>query len=320
MAENDSEETQSTNGDSTFARPVLLGVVGDSAAGKTTLTKGLVRALGEDTVAHVGTDDYHKYDREQRKEIGITPLNPECNYIDIMAQHINLLRAGEPILKPIYQHSDGSFGAPEYVEPSRFVLIEGLLGYYTPELRSAYDVRAYLAPPEDLRRKWKIERDTSKRGYTKEGVLEDLDKREPDSAAYIRPQETQADIVITFNPNGDDEEAADVKLAEGLPHPDLSLILDSDIGITMEDTARHEVLHIPGNLERDKAEECEQAIWDRMHFASHLDTEMLGEYSIGDDKKRSEPLALIQLLLMYHLVTAKAAVALGAQGSRTDGD
>ena len=61
---------------STDARPVILGVVGDSAAGKTTITRGLVRVLGEDRVTHVCTDDYHRYDRKQRAEHGITPLDP----------------------------------------------------------------------------------------------------------------------------------------------------------------------------------------------------------------------------------------------------
>jgi len=78
-------------------RPVILGVVGDSATGKTTLTRGLVRTLGEGAVAHIGTDDYHRFDRRRRAELGITPLNPDCNYIDIMAQHLALVRAGEPI-------------------------------------------------------------------------------------------------------------------------------------------------------------------------------------------------------------------------------
>ena len=45
------------------ARPIILGIVGDSAAGKTTLSRGLVQLLGEDTVTHVCTDDYHRYDR-----------------------------------------------------------------------------------------------------------------------------------------------------------------------------------------------------------------------------------------------------------------
>ena len=46
-----------------MARPIILGVVGDSATGKTTITKGLVEILGKDNVTHIGMDDYHKYDR-----------------------------------------------------------------------------------------------------------------------------------------------------------------------------------------------------------------------------------------------------------------
>ena len=65
-------------------RPIILGVVGDSAAGKTTITRGLVRILGDEKVTHVCTDDYHRYDRKQRAELDITPLDPECNYVDIM--------------------------------------------------------------------------------------------------------------------------------------------------------------------------------------------------------------------------------------------
>ncbi|MEA2192268.1 MAG: phosphoribulokinase, partial [Solirubrobacteraceae bacterium] len=100
-----------------MARPIILGIVGDSASGKTTLSKGLVRLLGEDVVTHICTDDYHKYDRKQRAERGITPLHPDCNYLDIMASHLKCLHDGHPILKPVYQHHDGTFGPLVYVEP-----------------------------------------------------------------------------------------------------------------------------------------------------------------------------------------------------------
>src|SRR6476660_9105763 len=115
-----------------MARPIILGIVGDSASGKTTLSKGLVRLLGEHVVTHICTDDYHKYDRSQRAERAITPLNPECNYMDIMTQHMKCLRRGEGILKPVYQHSDGKFGPLTYVAPEPFAVVEGLLGFHTP--------------------------------------------------------------------------------------------------------------------------------------------------------------------------------------------
>jgi phosphoribulokinase len=297
-------------------RPIILGIVGDSASGKTTLSKGLVRLLGEEVVTHICTDDYHKYDRKQRAERAITPLDPDCNYLDIMASHLQCLHDGHPILKPVYQHHNGTFGPLTYVEPQSFVLIEGLLGFYTEEMRNAYDVRVYLDPPESLRRQWKVDRDCSKRGYTTDQVLDDLDRREPDSAAYIRPQRVHADMVVCRQPNVDDPFQLDavLTLRDSLGHPDLSPFVDDEGGLTIEDGLNGErVLNISGNLPRERAAEIEEAIWDRMHFASHLRSDILGEFTVGNDTHRSESLALVQLLMLYHLTMARATVALGGE-------
>lgn len=301
-------------------RPVILGVVGDSASGKTTLTRGLVRVLGEDDVTHICTDDYHRYDRKERADMNITPLNPDCNHMDIIAQHLKLLHAGEPILKPVYRHSDGTFGPPVYVKPNRFMVIDGLFGYYLPEMRDAYDVRVYLNPPEELRRQWKVQRDCSRRGYTTDQVLADLDKREPDSEAHIRPQRAYADMLVSFKPTTDDPAHLDAELTlrDGLPHPDLKEFVQEDgDGLVLREEDGDAILHIPGNMDPDQAAAVEEAIWARMHFAEHLRAKRLGEFTIGTTLHRSESLALVQLLILYHLITAKAAVALGASGARS---
>jgi phosphoribulokinase len=301
-------------------RPTILGVVGDSAAGKTTLTRGLVRILGEDKVTHVCTDDYHRYDRKQRAERAITPLDPECNYVDVMSQDLRHLRAGEPILKPVYRHADGTFAPPVYVRPKTFTVIEGLLGYYTPEMRDIYDVRVFLAPPEELRRKWKVDRDCSRRGYTTDQVLAELDRREPDSASYIRPQERYADLVVSFMPSdtGDPEHLdANLVLREGLLHPDLApFVGNGGKGVTLLERGADRHIRIPGDIDRERAAELEEAIWDRLHFATHLRSQRLGEFTIATELHRSESLALVQLLILYHVVTARAAIALGGSGTR----
>ena len=49
-----------------------------------------------------------------------------------------------------------------------------------------------------------------------------------------------------------------------------------------------------------------------MHFARHLRTEQLGLFAVGtDEAHRSESLAITQVLILYHLVTAKATAAIG---------
>ena len=308
-----------------MGRSIILGVVGDSAAGKTTLTRGLVRVLGEENVTHVCVDDYHRYDRKQRAERNITPLHPECNYMDIMAQQLAHMRSAEAFLKPVYQHKDGTFGPLVRLEPNKFSVVEGLLGYYNDELRRRFDVRIYLAPPEELRRKWKVQRDCSKRGYTTDQVLSDLDRREPDSEAFIRPQQKYADIVVSFLPNdsGDQEQLdAELILRPTLRHPDFAAVLngdaDSSDGIRITEVDGDVHLFIPGRLERARAEAIEEMIWEKLHFASHLRSERLGEFTIGTDLHRSESLAIIQLLILYHIFTATASAALEGVGNRVE--
>jgi phosphoribulokinase len=167
-----------------------------------------------------------------------------------------------------------------------------------------------------------VQRDCSHRGYTTDQVLLELDRREPDSAQFIRPQERYADVVVSFREgNGGDPHSLDAELLlrDSLPHPDLSAVIgDGERGITITERESELLVSIAGGIEREPAAEIEEAIWEKLHFASHLRSDRLGQFTIGNDLRRSESLALVQLLILYHLVTAKAAIALGGVGLRAD--
>ena len=122
------------------------------------------------------------------------------------------------MLKPVYSHRTGEFEPPVYVKPSKFLVVEGLLSFHTETLRSLHDVRVALAPPEELRRAWKLKRDCTRRGYTTDEVLAELDLRQSDAEEFVVPQRRYADIVVAFSHKLD----ADVILRDTLPHPDLS--------------------------------------------------------------------------------------------------
>lgn len=300
-------------------RPVLLAIVGDSAAGKTTFAAGIMQLLGPDRVATVCADDYHRYDRAQRKQLDITPLDPACNYLDVLGQHLRLLAAGEPVLKPVYQHHDGTLGAPEYVVPRQFMVIEGLLALHTRRMRDAFAVRVYLDPPEDLRRRWKVQRDCAKRGYTPEQVEAELERREPDSAAFIRPQRRGADVVVQFRPPGGTVDSARLAvrmvLRPVISHQRVVEVAEeasaagcASIGVTLgrDQGLPVDILTVAADIPPEETSHVESLLWKRMSFDHHLERDDLGLFVEGNRRRHSDPLAITQLFIAYHLLSEAA--------------
>ncbi len=299
-------------------RPILLGIVGDSASGKSTLTRGLMNILGADRVTHVCTDDYHKYDRKERAALGITPLHPDCNYMDVIELHLEKLHYGHPILKPVYDHATGTLTRPEYVRPREFVIVEGLLGFTTPIMRQFYDVKVFLAPPEDLRTAWKIKRDTTCRGYTVEQVLKEMVRREPDSCRFIRPQRAFADIVVRFSPppgvpldDAGPHMNVRLTLRPTIPHPDLSYLVVDDrthsptgirLDLVREDGRPADCLEIDGHVATQHAAELESAIWKHLPDLRPVHDDLFGAFMDRNVERHSAPLAIAQLLIAYHLL------------------
>ncbi|MGH3979202.1 MAG: phosphoribulokinase [Pseudonocardiaceae bacterium] len=293
----------------------MLAIAGDSAAGKTTLTRGLVAALGEDGCTSMCVDDYHRYDRAERREVPFTPLHPDCNYINIMEQHLQLLATGESILKPVYDHRTGSLTRPELVEPRSNVIVEGLLPLHSRLARACFDIAVYLAPPEQVRRQWKVARDTSKRGYDEKQVLAELDRREPEAEEFIRPQQRDADIVVSFGPIEGREDppgtplSATLLLRPTIRHPNFSAIL-AEVPtravhvklIRDDDGSPVDALHIHGYAPAEESGVVAKAIWDSLDAPEPI-PQSLGAL---DDGARNEPLRLVQLILLYHMLRTPA--------------
>jgi phosphoribulokinase len=131
----------------------------------------------------------------------------------------------------------------------------------------------YLNPPENIRQEWKIKRDTAQRGYTREQVLAELQRREAESEAFIRPQRSLADIVVRFAPVEQRHDppgtplSAELLLRPTIRHPDLTGVL-AESGRPMhlkltrdEDSRPVDALHIHGYVPREESQVLEKAIW-----------------------------------------------------------
>lgn len=297
----------------------MFAVVGDSGAGKSTLARGCLEILGAERVSTVCLDDYHALDRAARAAAGVTALHPDANHLALMGQHARLLRQGETIFKPVYDHADGTFARPELVRPRPVVLVSGLHGLYTPELRALWDVSVFLDPDPALRVAWKTRRDTATRGYTEAQVRRELEARRHDAEAYIAPQRERADLVISFRaPDGHDavpdEARLDVRIriAHPVPLPDIEdLVADAPAPfLRMERGANGvDLLEVDGSLDDATTALVEERMWRHMPAARHLRTARLGAFRDDTGERRSNPLAVTQLILTYYLVKASALAA-----------
>jgi phosphoribulokinase len=293
-------------------RSLLLALAGDSASGKSTLSRGIEFVLGDGRVRRVCTDDYHRFDRAARARLGITPLDPAANRMADLASDLGALSRGAPVTKATYDHHTGTFGSPERIEPGEIVIVEGLLPLADRAVRDQLDVSVFLEPDETLRRRWKLERDVFERGYSPPEVVEELRRREADAERYVRPQRDDADVVVRFSPVVGDQLSVRLLVRPTLPYPALREVLGSfrargvePVRWTTERDRRGpvSVLEIDGDCPPEVGAELEEALWSALHPDERLQRDRIGVVRRpGHAAVRSESLALAQLLIVSHLV------------------
>ena len=181
-------------------RPFVLGISGDSGSGKDTLAGAIEGLFGTHSVAHISGDDYHSWDRDQPLWQTTTHLNPRANDLTSMLNSVVELSESRPVSVKRYDHSIGRFASAISLRQNDFVVVSGLLVFYTPQMRERCDLRVFLDMDENLRRYLKIQRDVTQRGHSLEAVVASLDSRSDDSKRFIKPQGQHADIVFGIEP------------------------------------------------------------------------------------------------------------------------
>jgi phosphoribulokinase len=233
-------------------RVVIIGVAGDSGCGKSTFLRRLTDLFGEEFMTVICLDDYHSLDRIQRKETGITALNPKANNFDLMYEQIKALKNGQAIDKPIYNHETGMIDPPEKIETNKVIVIEGLHPLYDERVRELIDFSVYLDISDEVKINWKIQRDMAERGHSYDDVLAAINSRKPDFSAYIDPQRQHADVVIQVLPTQllDDKESKLLRVRliqkEGIPNFEPSYLFDEGSTIDWRPCGRKLTCAYPG--------------------------------------------------------------------------
>lgn len=196
-------------------RPLVIGIAGGSGSGKTTVANRVTSAIPSQDVVTIEHDVYYR-DRPELSYDERCQLNydhPESLETALLVAHLRALRQGQGVDVPVYDFKTHRRAeAFRRVEPRPVVIVEGILVFVDPELRSQFDLKIYVDTDADIRAFRRIRRDIEQRGRTFESIREQYYRTvRPMHLQFVEPSKRWADIIIPEG--GDNKVGIDVVVA-----------------------------------------------------------------------------------------------------------
>jgi len=190
---------------------VIIGLAGGTGSGKSSIVRSLVERIGGCVIdLESYTLDRSAFPPEERSPIAGD--EPAAIDTTLLVSHLEDLRRGEAIRRPVYSPDTHARTGVELVAPARLVLVEGLFTFWWDALRSLLDVKIFVDAPSDLRLIRRLRRDLADRGRTVEQVLYQYSGSvRPAHERYVEPTRVYADDVVTND--GPLEDAVDQVIA-----------------------------------------------------------------------------------------------------------
>jgi uridine kinase len=176
----------------------IIAISGDSGSGKSTLANILKSLYNNNNYLLLETDRYHKWERNDINYNTYTHLNPESNFLEKMYYDLYNLKIGNEIFQVDYDHNTGKFTQKEKIEAKDNIILCGLHTLYNNEINKIINLKIYMDTDNNLKKKWKIDRDINNRGYNINKIIEQINNRKYDYEKYILNQKNNADIIIHF--------------------------------------------------------------------------------------------------------------------------
>lgn len=177
----------------------MIGVVGGSGSGKTTVARSIYDMPGMDA-AFLDQDAYYRdlahLPLDERKRVNFD--HPETFDTELLVRHLEALAGGEAIDKPTYDFAAYTRAArTERVEAKDVILVDGILLFADARLRPLFDIKIYVDVAEDVRFIRRLQRDTRERGRSMDDVIRQyLATVRPMHLEFVEPSKRYADIII----------------------------------------------------------------------------------------------------------------------------
>jgi len=177
----------------------MIGVVGGSGSGKTTVTRAIYDMPGVDA-AFIDQDAYYldlaHLPLEERKRVNFD--HPDAFDTALLVRQLTDLSRGLAIDKPTYDFAAYTRAVPtQRVEPKDVILVDGILLFADARLRPLFDIKIYVDVADDVRFIRRLQRDTAERGRRMDDVIRQyLATVRPMHLEFIEPSKRYADIII----------------------------------------------------------------------------------------------------------------------------
>jgi len=181
-------------------RPVIIGVAGGSASGKTTVVQEIIKDLGSDAVAFIQHDSYY-FDRSHvplQERVDLNYDHPDALETSLLVEHLRRLKSGYPIEVPVYDFTKHArTSGTTTVQPRRVVILEGILILSDRDLRDLMDIRVFVDTDADLRVLRRIDRDINERGRNLESVVRQyMGTVRPMHLEFVEPSKRYAHVIL----------------------------------------------------------------------------------------------------------------------------
>lgn len=180
--------------------PVVIGVAGGTASGKSTVVQRIVGSLGDDDVTVLEHDRYYRDRNDLRFEerASLNYDHPDALETDLMVQHVKDLRGGRPIEAPVYDFTlHARKPVTETVHPRRTIIVEGILIFADAALRELMDIKVFVDTDPDTRFIRRLRRDVAERGRTMESVIDQyVSTVKPMHFEFVEPTKRYADVIL----------------------------------------------------------------------------------------------------------------------------
>ena len=178
---------------------MIIGIAGGTGSGKTTLTERL-KAEFQGDVSVLYHDNYYKShsDMTYEERAKLNYDHPDAFETERMIADLQALRRGEAVECPVYDYTVHD-RSPQtlVVQPTKVILVEGILIFAEPELRALMDIKIFVDTDADVRILRRIMRDVKKRGRSLDSVVEQyLTTVKPMHEQFVEPSKRFADIVV----------------------------------------------------------------------------------------------------------------------------